>query len=90
MQIHNQIQSKNVVVRRLNGICDNRSINSESVANGFDSEPAQSYGNTISQALNGNLASSGAKEARFFFFHFYKLYRKEIARAISNILLLDT
>ncbi|VIO93122.1 ARID/BRIGHT DNA binding domain containing protein [Brugia malayi] len=63
-QMHNQLQSKSVVARRINGICDNRIINSESVANGFDSELAHSSENTVSQTLNGTPTFSGLKEAK--------------------------
>ncbi|EFO27606.2 hypothetical protein LOAG_00875 [Loa loa] len=63
-QVHNQIQSKSTIARRMNGVCDSRVINSESMANGFDSELPQSSGSTVSQALNGNLAFSGSKEVK--------------------------
>ncbi|KAM3719608.1 SWI/SNF nucleosome remodeling complex component [Dirofilaria immitis] len=63
-QVHNQVQSKNAVAKRFNGICDSRTINNESITNGFDNELTQSCGNTISQALNGNPTSSGSKDAK--------------------------
>lgn len=69
--MHNQVQSKSAIARRMNGVCDSRAINNESVANGFDGELTQSSGSTVNQTLNGNPASSGSKEVKFF--RFYKL-----------------
>lgn len=73
--MHNQAPSKSTVARRINGVCDSRAINSESMANGFDSELAQSSGSIVSQALNGNPTSSSSKEAGFSCV--YKLYEKK-------------